>query len=226
MIAGTADEVADALGAEVERGVEGFVLQFSDFGTPETIQRFMTEVAPAVRAEEITMDTPMAAETVTITGHDGDEIEAYFARPTSPGPHPGRGRHPPHARLRPLDEGDRAHVRGLRLRRALPEPVPPVRARRARSTDAAAAATDAGGVPDEQCIGDVRGAADFLRALPQSNGRVGVIGYCSGGRQAYVVACSLDFDAAVDCYGGRVVAAPEDLTPAAVRSRRSTSRPA
>ncbi len=49
VIAGTADEVADALGAEVERGVEGFVLQFSDFGTPETIQRFMTDVAPAVR---------------------------------------------------------------------------------------------------------------------------------------------------------------------------------
>ena len=50
MIAGTADEVAGALAAEVNRGVEGFVLQFSDFGTPETIQHFMTEVAPAVRA--------------------------------------------------------------------------------------------------------------------------------------------------------------------------------
>jgi alkanesulfonate monooxygenase SsuD/methylene tetrahydromethanopterin reductase-like flavin-dependent oxidoreductase (luciferase family) len=49
VIAGTADEVADALGAEVEGGVEGFVLQFSDFGTPETIERFMTEVAPKVR---------------------------------------------------------------------------------------------------------------------------------------------------------------------------------
>ena len=31
------------------------------------------------------MDTPMRAETVTITGHDGDEIEAYFARPTVAG---------------------------------------------------------------------------------------------------------------------------------------------
>ena len=93
VIAGTADEVGDALAAEVDRGVEGFVLQFSDFGTPETIQRFMTDVAPAVRAATAGrgthMDTPMAAETVTITGHDGDEIEAYFARPTSPGPYPG-----------------------------------------------------------------------------------------------------------------------------------------
>jgi len=50
VIAGTADEVAAALADEVQRGVEGFVLQFSDFGTPETIQRFMTDVAPTVRA--------------------------------------------------------------------------------------------------------------------------------------------------------------------------------
>ena len=35
------------------------------------------------------MDIPMKAETVTVTGHGGDEIEAYFATPTSPGPHPG-----------------------------------------------------------------------------------------------------------------------------------------
>ena len=50
VIAGTADEVARELTAEVNRGVEGFVLQFSDFGTPETIDHFMREVAPAVRA--------------------------------------------------------------------------------------------------------------------------------------------------------------------------------
>jgi alkanesulfonate monooxygenase SsuD/methylene tetrahydromethanopterin reductase-like flavin-dependent oxidoreductase (luciferase family) len=50
VIAGTADEVAHELTAEVNRGVEGFVLQFSDFGTPETIEHFMHEVAPVVRA--------------------------------------------------------------------------------------------------------------------------------------------------------------------------------
>ena len=38
---------------------------------------------------------------------------------------------------------------------------------------------------------------------PESNGKVGVIGYCSGGRQTFIVACTLDVDAAVDCYGGR-----------------------
>jgi alkanesulfonate monooxygenase SsuD/methylene tetrahydromethanopterin reductase-like flavin-dependent oxidoreductase (luciferase family) len=50
VVAGTPDEVANALAADVRRGVEGFVLQFSDFGTPETLERFMTEVAPDVRA--------------------------------------------------------------------------------------------------------------------------------------------------------------------------------
>ena len=48
VIAGTADEVATALAAEVGRGVEGFVCQFSDFGTPETIERFMRDVVPAM----------------------------------------------------------------------------------------------------------------------------------------------------------------------------------
>jgi len=48
MVSGTAPEVAEALAAEVARGVEGFVLQFSDFGTAETTARFMREVAPAV----------------------------------------------------------------------------------------------------------------------------------------------------------------------------------
>jgi alkanesulfonate monooxygenase SsuD/methylene tetrahydromethanopterin reductase-like flavin-dependent oxidoreductase (luciferase family) len=50
VIAGTGNEVARELVAEVNRGVEGFVLQFSDFGTPETIQHFMTEVAPLVKS--------------------------------------------------------------------------------------------------------------------------------------------------------------------------------
>ena len=67
-------------------------------------------------------------------------------------------------------------------------------------------------MPDAQCIGDVAGAMKYLQSLPYSSGKVGVIGYCSGGRQSYIVACNLPFDAAVDCYGGRVVATPDELT--------------
>ncbi len=50
LLVGTADEVADALRREVELGAEGFVLQFSDFGTPATVDHFMAAVAPVVRA--------------------------------------------------------------------------------------------------------------------------------------------------------------------------------
>jgi hypothetical protein len=31
----------------------------------------------------------MSAETVTMLGHEDDVIDAYLARPTGPGPHPG-----------------------------------------------------------------------------------------------------------------------------------------
>ena len=51
-----------------------------------------------------------------------------------------------------------------------------------------------------------------LRSLEGCSGKIGAIGYCSGGRQTYLVACSIpDLDAAVDCYGGRVVAGPDEL---------------
>jgi len=69
-------------------------------------------------------------------------------------------------------------------------------------------------MPDDRTLGDVQGAIDHLRTLPYLNGKVGIIGYCSGGRQAYLAAGSLrGVDAAIDCYGGGVVAKPEELTP-------------
>jgi carboxymethylenebutenolidase len=42
---------------------------------------------------------------------------------------------------------------------------------------------------------------------------VGVIGYCSGGRQAFLAACSLPLEAAVDCYGGLVTGTPPKDSP-------------
>ena len=57
--------------------------------------------------------------------------------------------------------------------------------------------------------------SDFLRSQPASNGRTGVIGMCSGGRHAYLAACTVKgFDAAVDCWGGGVVMKETDLSPA------------
>lgn len=65
--------------------------------------------------------------------------------------------------------------------------------------DAAPSVRAAGGVADERIVGDVGDAAEYLRALTNSNQKVGVIGYCSGGRQSVLAARTLALDACVDC---------------------------
>ena len=45
LVSGTATEVATELAREAASGVEGFVLQFTDFGRPETVEHFMDTVA-------------------------------------------------------------------------------------------------------------------------------------------------------------------------------------
>ena len=148
------------------------------------------------------MSDAMAAETISITGHNGDDIEAYFARPLAGSDQPGVVviHHMPG-----YDRSSKEIVRtfGVYGYAALMPNLHHRYAPGAKASDAAAAAREAGGVPDEQCRGDVEGAVRMLRARPETNGKVGVIGYCSGGRQAFMIACTLDVDAAVDCYGGR-----------------------
>ena len=74
---------------------------------------------------------------------------------------------------------------------------------------------DKGGVPDDSVVGDFEGAAEYLRNQPNSNKKIGVIGTCSSGRHAFLIAClSEGIDAAVNCWGGGVVASKEQLTPA------------
>jgi carboxymethylenebutenolidase len=63
-------------------------------------------------------------------------------------------------------------------------------------------------------MGDVEGAIRHLRALRYLNGKVGIIGYCSGGRQVYLAACTVKgIDAAVACYPGGVGAGNAGLSP-------------
>ncbi|MHB1855107.1 MAG: dienelactone hydrolase family protein [Acidimicrobiales bacterium] len=143
------------------------------------------------------------AQTNRIKGHGGDEIEAYLARPLGGGSRggvvvihhmPGYDRGTKEITRRFAEMGYDAICPNLYWREA-PGAAP---------DDAAATARAQGGVPDERLIGDVSGAASHLRGLDSSNGRVGVIGYCSGGRQSVLAACNLDLDAAVDCYGAFV----------------------
>src|SRR5437764_10315258 len=147
------------------------------------------------------MSDRMTAGTVTIAGHGGDEIEAYCGYPSDTMDQPSV------VVLHHMSGYDRASKEIVRTfaaygYAALMPNLHHRYAPGARATHAAAAARDAGGVPDEQCLGDVEGGIKMLRSRQECNGRVGVIGYCSGGRQSFMVACTLDVDAAVDCYGG------------------------
>jgi carboxymethylenebutenolidase len=147
------------------------------------------------------------AQTVTITGHGGDEIEAYLARPLSDAP---RGGVVVIHHMPGYDEGTKEIVRKFAANgyAAICPNLYFREAPGASPDDAAAAGRAAGGVPDDRLVGDVDGGAKYLNALPGANGKIGVIGYCSGGRQTFLSACSLQIDAAVDCYGAFVVNEP------------------
>lgn len=159
-----------------------------------------------------TMYDALLAETVTIPGHNGDDIESYLARPMNQGPlggvvvihhMPGYDEPTKEITRRFAAAGYAAICPNLYSREA-PGAAP---------DDAAAAARAQGGVPDERLVGDVAGAARHLRGLPSSNGKVGTIGYCSGGRQSFLAACKLDLQAAVDCYGAFVSGRPPEGFP-------------
>jgi carboxymethylenebutenolidase len=144
---------------------------------------------------------------IHITGAGGDEIEAYLARPEEPPPSGGRGavvliHHLPGFDRWSKEVARRFAVDGYDV---LAPNLFWREAPGAEPDDAAAAARALGGVPDERLVGDVGGAVDYLRALPTSNGKVGLIGHCSGGRQTVLAACGLQVDAAVDCYGAFVI---------------------
>ncbi|HEX4215468.1 MAG TPA: dienelactone hydrolase family protein [Candidatus Dormibacteraeota bacterium] len=154
----------------------------------------------------------MLAETVHIAGHGGDEIEAYLARPLGPGP---RGGVVVIHHMPGYDEATKEITRNFAFHgyNAICPNLYWREAPGASPDDAAATARAQGGVPDERLVGDVGGAAAHLRAMTTSNGKVGVIGYCSGGRQSFLSACSLPVDAAVDCYGAFVVGKPPEGMP-------------
>lgn len=162
---------------------------------------------------ETDMYEGMLAETVTIAAANGDRINAYYARPLGPGPFPGMVviHHMPG-----WDEWYREATRKFAHHGyAALSPNLYYRAGHGAPDDVAAKVRAAGGVPDDQAVGDLIGAMQYLRSQPTNNGKVGVFGTCSGGRHAYLVACRSDgFDAIVDCWGGRVVMADEELSPA------------
>jgi carboxymethylenebutenolidase len=154
----------------------------------------------------------MITETISIKGNKGEPISAYVARPKGSGPFPGIVliHHNPgwdefyrETTRRLADHGYAAICHNLFHRAGEGKP-----------DDVAAKVRAEGGVPDAQAIGDTEGAVTWLRAQPYLNGKVGVMGTCSGGRLTFLFAChTKSVDCAVELWGGRVVMSKEELTP-------------
>ncbi len=145
----------------------------------------------------------------------GDAIRGYLARPSQPGGNPGivviheafgLVEHIRDLARRFANIGYNAVAPDLYYRSGSPDPnnmesVFPVMF----------------GLPDAQAVRDLEAAAAHLRGLSGATGKVGAIGFCSGGRQTLLFACSSNrVDAAVDCWGGFIHRATPDAetTPA------------
>jgi carboxymethylenebutenolidase len=146
----------------------------------------------------------IVAEDLTFAGARGDSVNGYIARPASDGTHPaivviheagGLGDHIRDVTRRFANIGYVALGVDLYTREGGPPPMDDLQAMMARLFS----------MSDATALGDLEGAADFLRAREDVTGRVGCIGFCMGGRYALLFACSSDkLDAAVDCWGGFV----------------------
>jgi carboxymethylenebutenolidase len=155
----------------------------------------------------------MTTATVTYAGHNGDQLQAYFAQPEGDGPFPGVVviHHLPG-----WDEWTTEVVRKL-AHHGYAAVSPHLYSRNGLSPAEAGAAAFKGlqegktpiGQSDDQAIGDIEASVQWLKGQANSNGRVGCIGFCSGGRLAYLSAARVpSLSAAVDCWGGAVTPSP------------------
>jgi carboxymethylenebutenolidase len=152
----------------------------------------------------------MTADTIKVRGNGGDEIDAYYAQPAGAGPFPGVVviQH-----IFGVDEWIMEVCRKL-AHRGYAALAPNLYARigglgEGPVEDLAARLRSKGGLNDDVVVGDMQGAVDHLRGQNNNNGRVGMIGFCMGGRFAYLGACRVKgLDASVDCWGGGVAPLP------------------
>jgi len=146
----------------------------------------------------------------------GDTIKGYLARPSQPGRNPG---------IVVIHEafGLVEHIRDLVRRfanigyNALAPDLYTRAGGPSNPDDINTVFPVMFGLPDAQAVQDLEAAAAHLRGLSGATAKVGAIGFCSGGRQTLLFACSSNkVDAAVDCWGGFIHRATPDAetTPA------------
>jgi carboxymethylenebutenolidase len=155
----------------------------------------------------------MLSESDLIRGYAGDPVEAYVARPLDSVPRggvvvlhhmPGYDGPTKEITRRFAVLGYNAICPNLYWREA-PGAAP---------DDAAATTRALGGVPDDRLVGDVEGAMTWLNELANSNRKVAVSGYCSGGRQAWLANSRRPRAGAIVCSGAFMVGeAPAGAPP-------------
>jgi carboxymethylenebutenolidase len=153
----------------------------------------------------------MTAGPMKYAGANGDQVTAYVARPDESGPYPGVVvvMHMPG-----WDEFYQEFTRRL-ANHGYTAICPDLYCRVGQGApdDIAAKVRADGGVPDDQVVSDGAAAMQWLKSQPTSNGKVGIIGTCSGGRHSLLVASRTPgFAAVVDLWGGGVVQSKEQLT--------------
>ena len=145
------------------------------------------------------------SEMMHYPGHGGTSVSAYLSRPTTSGPHPGvivimeafgLNDHIKDVADRFAREGYIALAPDMYTREGTPDISNP-------DTMLQNVMRIMFSVPDSQAMGDLDAGAQYIKSQADSNGKVGAIGFCSGGRYTLMFGCtSKNLDAAVDSAGG------------------------
>jgi len=145
------------------------------------------------------------SEMMHYPGHGGTSVSAYLSRPTTSGPHPGvivimeafgLNDHIKDVADRFAREGYIALAPDMYTREGTPDISNP-------DTMLQNVMRIMFAVPDSQAMGDLDAGAQYIKSQADSNGKVGAIGFCSGGRYTLMFGCtSKNLDAAVDSAGG------------------------
>ena len=141
---------------------------------------------------------------IQYTGHNGDQVKAYYSRPAAAGNYPGvivimeafgLNDHIEDIARRFAENGYLAIAPDMYTREGNPDP-----------NDMQSVMGIMFSVPDSQAMGDLNGAIAHLKGQGDSNGKVGSIGFCSGGRYSFMLGCnSSTIDAVVKSAGGFLI---------------------
>ncbi|MFA5884553.1 MAG: dienelactone hydrolase family protein [Acidimicrobiia bacterium] len=158
-------------------------------------------------------------ERVTLRGTDGVEVEAIHARPEGM-PKLGIALHPDIMGIRPLFDDICRRLASNGFAVCCPEPFTRAPADLRGSTDVPALMAQFGRMDDDQQLGDLEAAADYV-VVHDDVARVAVMGFCMGGMQALKAAAGDRFDRAVSFYG--MIRPPEPMRGPKMREPLDTA---